>query len=149
MNRKDELMSETADASALGPLLAVREYVTALVNDADAWYDARQAEEARLRAEGYRIVSGGGDHEQWSIIDYRTREVIAEGSGGPDEYDEATDRLTAEGPPLYHVDHLGPEDWPDVPVPAGVPAGLAAALSEWVLNCPEEAVEWADGDVKH
>ena len=131
----------------LDPLLAVREYVTALVGDSEAWYDARQAEEARLRAEGYRIVSGGSLlGGGWSVIDYQTREVIAEGSGGIDEYDEATDRLGAAGPPLFHSDHLGPEDWPDVPVPAGVPGGLAGALREWVLNYPEEAREWADGE---
>ena len=137
-------MTQQTGTPDLGPLLAVREYVTALINDADAWYDARQAEEARLRGEGYRIVSGGGDLDGWSIIDQRTREVIAEGPGGPDEYEEATERLSAAGPPLYHVDHLGPEDWPDVPVPVGLPGGLAEALRDWALNCPEEAVEWVD-----
>ena len=130
----------------LEPLLAVREYVTALVESERAWCEAQENEEARLKAEGYRLVSGGGDQDgDWAIIDYYTREVIAHGSGGFEEYDEATARLSEEGPPLWHVDNLLMMDWPDPPVPAGIPEGLRQALSDWVVNAADEASAWLDG----
>lgn len=140
-------MSEETVALDLESLRAIRQYVIALVKSDRAWYQAVEDEETRLEAEGYRLVSGGGDSAGgWAVIDYRTREVIAEGSGGLDEYAAATERLSAEGCPLYHIDHLGSEAWPDPPAPAGIPGGLCRALADWVDNAPDEAVEWLGGE---
>jgi hypothetical protein len=147
MTRKDELMPEEAGTPDLELLVALKQYVIALVRNEQAWYQSIEDEEARLEAEGYRLVSGGGDSDgPWVIIDYRTRETIAEGSGGIDEYAAASERLSAEGRPLYHADHLKMEDFPEAVPPAGMPEGLCRALADWVSGATDEALEWVGGE---
>lgn len=140
-------MPEETSMPGLERLAALRQYVMALVLNDLAWHQVIEDEAVRLEAEGYRIVSGGGGGGgPWDITDYRTREVIADGTGGIEEYEEASGRLSAEGRPLYHADHLLLMDFPDPPQPAGMPEGLCRALADWVSGEQDEAVEWLGGE---
>lgn len=123
----------------------VRDYVQALLRQYRADEDARLECIFALEAGGRRIISGGQTgQDSWEITDWRTRELITNGTGGIDDYDAATARLDPDGKWL-HIDTINVD--PDSVEPASVepvwiPASLADALQDWLgsAGTPDEDV---------
>lgn len=119
---------------------AVRDYVQALLRQYRSDEDARQERIRGLEAAGRRIVDGGQTgQDEWEITDWRSGETLASGTGGPDAYGEAAQRLDPDGTWL-HVDNLDTE--PADVEPVGIPASLADALQDWLglASTPDEDV---------
>jgi hypothetical protein len=126
--------------ASIGPDTAVRDYVRALLRQYRADEDARLERIRVLEAEGRRVVSGGQvGEDSWEITDWRTGEILVNGTGGIDAYDEAADRLDPDGKWL-HLDNIDTEP-ADVEI-AGIPASLADALQDWLgsAGTPDEDV---------
>lgn len=122
-------MTDTQEAQP-GTDTAVRDYVQALLRQYRSDEDARQQRIRALEAAGRRIVDGGQTgQDEWEITDWRSGETLASGTGGPDAYGEAAQRLDPNGTWL-HVDNLD-TDPVDVE-PVGIPASLAEALQDWL-----------------
>ncbi|MDT0460693.1 hypothetical protein RM550_34060 [Streptomyces sp. DSM 41527] len=113
----------------------IREYVKALLRRDLAAEQDRQERIRSLEESGHRIVNGGqtssgsDDVQTWEITDWRTGELIVNGTGGYTAYDEATQRLDPDGK-WVHIDQVG-EAGPDVEA-VGIPASLGDALQDWV-----------------
>jgi hypothetical protein len=124
---------------------AVRDYVQALLRQYRADEDTRMERILALEAEGRRIISGGQTgQDSWEITDWRTGELLANGTGGIDDYDAATYRLDLDGKWL-HIDtiNVGPDSPEPASVePVGIPASLADALQDWLglAMTPDEDV---------
>lgn len=84
------------------------------------------------------------------ITDWRTRETLASGTGGPDAYGEAAQHLDPNDTWL-HVDNL--ETDPVDVEPVRIPASLADALEDWLGSAGTsdedvaESVGWSVEDV--
>lgn len=88
---------------------------------------------------GYRVVNGGQTDSDgsWEVTDAATGEVLARGVGR-EPYDAAWQDSWA------HVDAISDGARAAVPEPDGdfgLPEGLARALRDWVVDCPDEARE--------
>ncbi len=100
-----------------------------------------------LEGQGHRIVDGGqtGRNEQtgestWEILDWRTRERLAEGEGWS-AYEEASLHL-GESQNWIHIDQIGNELYETqlTMITPGVPEGLAVALEEWLHSGDHEEI---------
>lgn len=122
-------MTETHNLQP-GADTAVRDYVQALLRRSRADEETRQERIRALEAAGRLIVDGGQTgQDEWEITDWRTGETLASGTGGPEAYGEAGQRLDPDGTWL-HIDNLD-TDPVDVE-PVGIPASLADALQDWL-----------------
>jgi hypothetical protein len=123
-------LTSLVDRQSTGTDTAVREYVRALLRQYRAEEDARLERIRAFEAEGRRIVNGGQTGQNtWDITDWRTGDLIIEGTGDHRAYDEAAERLDPDGKWL-HVDNIDTES-ADVE-PVGIPASLANALQDWL-----------------
>lgn len=129
----------------------VRDYVRALLRQNRADEEVRQERIRALEAAGHRIVSGGQTgQESWEITDWRTGNLLANGSGDYSDYDAAAMRLDPDGKWL-HIDNIDAD--PTVVEPVGIPASLADALQDWLglIATPDEDVAqfvgWSVEDV--
>jgi hypothetical protein len=89
---------------------------------------------AAEEAAGHRIISGGQTHgAHWSLHDWRSGDVIAEGDQGIDEFDEVRERLDPDDSWL-HIDHIPFSDDAPAFLPAeqGLPGDLGVVLQQWV-----------------
>ncbi|MFE7111791.1 hypothetical protein ACFU98_29610 [Streptomyces sp. NPDC057575] len=136
-------MTDITTNQATGTDTAVREYVRALLRVRLADEQARQERIRALEKAGHRIVSGGqtssgSDNLQtWEITDWRTGDLIVNGTGDYTAYDEAAQRLDPDGKWL-HIDNLD-EDSTKVES-VGIPDSLADALQDWLGSAPDEDV---------
>ncbi|MFE1949892.1 hypothetical protein ACFW9D_05420 [Streptomyces sp. NPDC059524] len=109
---------------------AVRDYVQALLRQIRADEDARQETIRALETDGHRIISGGQTGEDaWDITDWRTGDLIANGTGNYDDYGAAVERLDPDGK-WRHIDHVDSD--PTIVEPVGIPDSLADALQDWL-----------------
>jgi hypothetical protein len=146
------------DPSGTSTDTAVRDYVRALLRQYRADEDARMACIFALEAGGRRIVGGGQiGQDSWEITDWRTGELLANGTGGIDDYDAATARLDPDGKWL-HIDTINVEPDSVEPTsvePVGIPASLADTLQDWLgsSSTPDEDVAqfvaWSVEEVAH
>jgi hypothetical protein len=106
-----------------------------------------------LEASGKRLIdSGQTDRLEdgtsvWEIRDWRTKEVLAGGTGD-DGYDDACKELDPAGTWL-HIDNV--EDTLTEPVTGGLPHSLGHALDDWVgaTSTPDEDIaEWVGWSVE-
>ncbi|MGW2183955.1 hypothetical protein ACWCXX_39495 [Streptomyces sp. NPDC001732] len=136
-------MTDTTTGQTAGTDTAVCEYVRALLRVRLADEQARQERIRTLEKAGHRIVNGGqtsggsDDVQAWEITDWRTGDLIVNGTGDYTAYDEAAQRLDPDGKWL-HIDNLD-EDGTEVE-PVGIPASLAEALQDWLGSAPDEDV---------
>lgn len=116
---------------------AVRELITAWL----AWHEQLDRHERTTelsdRVAGYRVVSGcqTGAGGSWEITDAENGELLASGVG-IDSFHAAWQESWT------HEDAIGRDANAATPDPAedfGLPAGLAGALREWVVDHPDEA----------
>ena len=123
---------------------AVREHVRRVLEARLRDTDDRYARIEQLEQSGHRIVSGGQvSQDDWNILDWRTGEVIAEGSSGLEGYDATADRLDPSDT-WIHIDRLDLDTYepsPYVSTP-GIPETLGRAREEWVdmLSTPDEEI---------
>jgi hypothetical protein len=152
MSRDLTSMSDTLDPQP-GTDTAVRSYVQAVLRQYRADQDARIERITALEATGSRIIDGGQiDQDAWEIKDWRTGELLAEGTGDHRDYDAATTRLDPDGKWL-HIDtiDIDPMDVEHI----GIPESLANALLDWLGSAatPDEDVAqlvgWSADDVAH
>ena len=124
---------------------ALREYVRALLRHNLADEQARQERIRDLEKAGHRIVGGGqtGMSEDgqatWEITDWRTGNLIMDGTGSYEAYDAAAHRLDPDGK-WIHIDNI--DDDPTEVEFDGMPASLANALQDWLgtTSTPDEDV---------
>jgi hypothetical protein len=159
-NTRQDALQMSRDLTALvdqqqedGTDTAVRDYVRALLRQYRSEEDARLERIRVLEAEGRRIINGGQTGpDSWEITDWRTGDLLANGTGGIDDYDAAATRLDP-GHKWLHVDTIDTE--PVAVTPAGIPASLANALQDWLgsTGTPDddvaEFVGWSVEDVAH
>jgi hypothetical protein len=132
-------MTDTQHLQA-GTDTAARDYVRALLRQYRTDEDSRLERIFALEAGGRRIISGGQTgQDSWEITDWRTGELLVNGTGGIDDYDAATMRLDPDGKWL-HIDSIDVE--PASVEPVGIPASLADALQDWLgsAGTPDEDV---------
>jgi hypothetical protein len=95
-----------------------------------------------LERDGRHLFDGGQvGPDTWEIYDWRTKELLAKGTGGFEGYDAALDRLDPDGV-FYDSDNLcDAVPFPHVQTP-GVPSSLSEVLEEWTLSrhAPAEEV---------
>ncbi|WP_327436417.1 MULTISPECIES: hypothetical protein [unclassified Streptomyces] len=120
---------------AAGTDTAVRDYVQALLRQRLVEEEARRERIDAAEKAGHRIVNGGqtssgsDDVQTWEITDWRTGDLIVNGTGDYTAYDEAAQRLDPDGKWL-HIDTLD-EDGGEVES-VGIPDSLAYALQDWL-----------------
>ncbi|MEU9849221.1 hypothetical protein [Streptomyces sp. NPDC047985] len=144
-------MTDTTTDLPTGTDAAVREYVRALLHARLADEQARQERIRAFEKAGHRIIGGGqtsggsDDVQTWEITDWRTGDLIVNGTGGYTAYDEATQRLDPDGKWL-HIDSFD-EDGEDEEggtevEPVGIPDSLADALQDWLgmSSTPDEDI---------
>ncbi|MFE7267987.1 hypothetical protein ACFU9B_39280 [Streptomyces sp. NPDC057592] len=104
-------MTDTTTDQTVGTDIAVREYVRALLRQRLADEQARQDRISSSEKAGHRIVDGGqtsggsDDTQTWEITDWRTGDLIVDGTGGYESYEAATQRLDPDSRWL-HIDNL-------------------------------------------
>lgn len=120
----------------------VKEHIRRVLEANRRGDDTKLERAEELERSGRRIVNGGQiSGDSWEITDWRTGELIAEGSDGLTGYDLTADRLDPNGT-WFHADHLsGDEPEPYVATP-GMPPSLGQAIEEWVdmLSTPDEEI---------
>lgn len=131
-------------------------YVRAVLATSAEQLAAYQARVAEVEADGYRVVDGGplGEPDafgrsRWSITDYRTEEVLAEGHGTDADYEAATRLLQDElGQRFWHIDpltegvnHEHPE-FLDGPESDLKDTRLGHLLFHWVLDNEDGVRAW-------
>ncbi len=128
-------------------LETIRAHVASII-ESDESREVKVAQKARAKEEeGYRIVNGGQVHgDAWDVHDWRTDEVIAEGTGR-----EAMGALYLSER-WWDIDVLGddvPFDDPD-PEPSDIlPASLADALTMWASGHFIDAEMWLEATATH
>lgn len=140
--RSAAAIGKTSSKSVAGSLTdAVREHLrrvlAAQLHDGNA--RLQRAEE--LERSGRRIVAGGQvSDDGWEIRDWRTGEMIAEGTDGFAGYEAAADDLDPDGT-WFHCDHLWGEELTEVTTP-GVPPSLGTCLEDWIgqVSTPDEEI---------
>ena len=124
----------------------IREYIRTVLETTAAAEKAEEDEIARIEAEGFRLVDGGQlAEDRWEITDFRSGEILAEGTGGPDEYFEAANALDNDVK-IYYIGAIASEIYSRFPVPdppAGLPESLAEALAIWVNEHTGEALQFS------
>lgn len=148
---RDLASMASANASQPGTDTAVRSYVQAVLRQFRADEDVRLERIREAEAAGRRIIGGGQiGHDAWEIADWRTGELLAEGTGDHHAYDAAATRLDPDGKWL-HIDTIDTD--PTDVEPAGIPESLANALLDWLgsSGTPDEDVAqfigWSVQDV--
>lgn len=122
----------TGDGDRLGQILSM------LLAEKRAEVAQDEAEATREERLGHRIVDGGPDSPaSWSLIDWRTQQVIAQGDGGDRIYEQAMDRLDPDGN-WVHIDVIRDRRiWgntrPRKRLP-GIVDSLVEALDDWIEN---------------
>lgn len=106
-----------------------------LLAEKSASSTTEEAEIAKEETQGHRIVTGGQTGPTaWEIIDWRTRQIIEQSSGGGDSYEQAMERLDPNGT-WVHIDVLRDEQaWTAAArehLP-GIPDSLVEAIDDWV-----------------
>lgn len=133
---------------------AVREHACRVLQAASSENQTRLRHAEELERAGHRIVGGGQTGpDSWTIYDWRTNQLLAEGATGIEGYDAVAERLDPDDR-WFHCDHL----WDDVPLTdvetPGVPPSLGRAIEDWLgsTGTPDaeiaEFVGWSVDDVR-
>lgn len=99
-----------------------------------------RSSELEGRVEGHRIVNGGqvDADGSWEITDAETGELLAQGVGHESFDGEWQDSW-------MHIDAIGGEAQRAAREPEGnfgLPSGLAKVLTDWVVDRPDEALQF-------
>ena len=150
--RQERAEATNASAATLQDSLSspMRDYVRErLRRDSDVVRKVN-AEEERLEGLGYQLVEAGqvDGHESWEVRDYRTGELLAAGTDGPQGMDEVRDQ---RGSSWYNHDSIFDviEESPEIV--SDLPAMLQESLDEWASSAADEEVAgfigWTTADV--
>jgi hypothetical protein len=121
----------------------LKKHIENVLEDNYAVMNSTRRRTEDLEGQGHRIVTGGQIGENaWDIIDWRTNEILAAGTGGPEEYAAAGQRLDPGSKWIHRDQILDDEDITRVQT-VGLPEGLAAAVEDWALSGdPDEIAEY-------
>jgi hypothetical protein len=120
----------------------VREHIRRVLEAQLRADDARFERAEELERSGRRIVDGGQvSTDGWEIRDWRTDEVIAEGTDGLAEYEATVARLDPHDT-WFHVDNLDDDEPRPYVTTPGMPPSLGRAIEDWIdeLSTPDEEI---------